>query len=133
MSTKFVYPAVLSLEKDDTGFDYLIYIPDFDGYTQGKDISNSIDMARDYIGNMLVEYEKAGKEFPKSNSTKYEIQENEIETLIDVDLRKFKAQDDNKVIKKTLSIPNYLNELGNEAGINFSATLTEALKEKLGV
>lgn len=52
---------------------------------------------------------------------------------MDINFKKYKAQHNNKVVKKTLTIPNYLNELGNEQGINFSLTLTEALKEKLGV
>jgi len=34
-------------------------------------------------------------------------------------------------LKKTLTIPNYLNEAGIEAGINFSQVLAESLKEKL--
>lgn len=133
MNNIFVYPVILSYEKSETGFDYLVTIPDFDGLTQGKDITDAIMMARDYIGLALVELEKAGKEFPLSNSVRYDVADNDIETLVDIDLNKFKAQDDNKVIKKTLSIPNYLNTLGVEAGINFSQTLTEALKEKLGV
>ncbi|EAG1758631.1 type II toxin-antitoxin system HicB family antitoxin [Listeria monocytogenes] len=133
MENKFVYPVILSYEKDKSGYDYFVSIPDFEGFTQGKDVANAIDMARDYIGNMLIEYEKDGKTFPKSNSTKYDVAENDIETLVDVDLIKFKAQTKNIVVKKTLSIPKYLNELGNDAGINFSQTLTEALKEKLGV
>lgn len=133
MNNIFVYPVILSYEKSETGFDYLVTIPDFDGLTQGKDITDAIMMARDYIGLALVELEKDGKEFPPSNSVRYDVSDNDIETLVDIDLNKFKAQDDNKVIKKTLSIPNYLNTLGIEAGINFSQTLTEALKEKLGV
>jgi hypothetical protein len=52
---------------------------------------------------------------------------------VDINFKKYKAQRDNKVVKKTLTIPNYLNELGIEKGINFSLTLTEALKEKLDV
>ncbi|WP_146620994.1 type II toxin-antitoxin system HicB family antitoxin [Enterococcus florum] len=133
METNFVYPVIISYEKDSSGFDYLVYIPDFDGYTQGRDIPESISMARDYIGNMLVEYEKDQKVFPKSNSVKYDLKENDIETLIDIDFLKFKALDDIKVVKKTLSIPNYLNQLGIQNGINFSSLLTEALKERLGV
>ena len=66
METKFVYPVILNYEKDSSGYDYFVTIPDFDGYTQGKNIADAIDMARDYIGNILMEYEKEGKEFPGS-------------------------------------------------------------------
>lgn len=90
-------------------------------------------MARDYMGNNLIELEEQEKEFPHPSKLGHRVKENEIETLIDIDLVKFKAKNDNKIIKKTLSIPNYLNILGIEQGINFSQTLTEALKQKLGV
>lgn len=133
MKNKFVYPVILSYQEDESGYNYFVSIPDFEGFTQGEDVANAIDMARDYIGNMLIEYEKEGKAFPESNSTIYTVGENDIETLVDIDLIWFKAQFKNVVVKKTLSIPKYLNELGNDAGINFSQTLTEALKEKLGV
>ncbi|KAF1296568.1 hypothetical protein BAU15_14595 [Enterococcus sp. JM4C] len=133
MKRTFVYPVILSYQKDSSGYDYLVSIPDFEGFTQGKDLANAIDMARDYIGNMLVELENRGHLFPEPNYTKIDLAETDIETLVDIDLIKFKARMKNVVVKKTLSIPKYLNVLGNEAGINFSATLTEALKEKLGV
>ena len=71
--------------------------------------------------------------FPLPNTKKYDHNEDQIKTLVDINFKKYKSQYDNKVVKKTLTIPNYLNELGNEKGINFSLTLTEALKEKLGV
>ena len=111
MENKFVYPVILSYEKDKSGYDYFVSIPDFEGFTQGKDVANAIDMARDYIGNMLMEYEKEGKAFPESNSVQYAIAKNDIETLVDIDFIKFKAQTKNVVVKKTLSIPKYWNKL----------------------
>ena len=38
---------------------------------------------------------------------------------------------DERTVKKTLTIPNYLNTLGEEEKINFSKVLTEALKDRL--
>ena len=40
---------------------------------------------------------------------------------------------DNRAVKKTLTIPNWLNTLSERAGINFSTALQEALKAKLGI
>lgn len=51
MEEKYVYPVILNYENDSSGYDYFVTIPDFDGYTQGKNIADAIDMARDYIGN----------------------------------------------------------------------------------
>ena len=37
----------------------------------------------------------------------------------------------NKAVKKTLTIPEWMNTLAEEKNINFSKTLQEALLEKL--
>ena len=39
----------------------------------------------------------------------------------------------NKSIKKTLTIPVWLNTISEKNNINFSQVLQEALKEKLGI
>lgn len=56
-----------------------------------------------------------------------------MKTVVDINFKAYKSRYDNKVVKKTLTIPNYLNERGIDEGINFSLVLTEALKEKLQV
>lgn len=126
---KVVYPIYISYEPDGTECDYLVYIPDLDGYTQGRTIAECIDMARDFIGNYLIEVPDA----PLPDSIAYSPDDKALKTLVDVDLDLFKMTLDNTPVKKTLSIPRYLNDLGNKANINFSQTLTEALKTKLGV
>jgi len=50
---------------------------------------------------------------------------------IEVDTKIAREREQNRSVKKTLSIPKYLNDLGIAANLNFSATLTEALKDKL--
>nr|WP_320164410.1 type II toxin-antitoxin system HicB family antitoxin [uncultured Trichococcus sp.] len=90
-------------------------------------------MARDYIGFAAIDKLEQNESFPSPNQITYQQKSTQIKTLVDINFKKYKAQRDNKVVKKTLTIPNYLNELGIERGINFSLTLTEALKEKLGV
>lgn len=126
---KYVYPIYISYDPDGTECDYLVYIPDLDGYTQGHNIAECIEMARDYIGNYLIEVDS----IPDPHSVEYQANENEIKTLVDVNLKRYKLSLNSTAVKKTLTIPFYLNELGKENNINFSATLTEALKDKLGV
>ncbi|MSE22047.1 type II toxin-antitoxin system HicB family antitoxin, partial [Lactobacillus parabuchneri] len=52
---------------------------------------------------------------------------------IEVDTTLAREREDNVSIKKTLTIPKYLNDLGKQKSINFSATLTDALKHKLNI
>jgi post-segregation antitoxin (ccd killing protein) len=40
---------------------------------------------------------------------------------------------ENRAVKKTLTIPKWLDDLATEHGINFSRTLQEALKRQLDV
>ncbi|MFZ1689702.1 MAG: type II toxin-antitoxin system HicB family antitoxin, partial [Trichococcus flocculiformis] len=103
------------------------------GYTQGKDLAEAITMARDYIGFAVIDKMEQNEPLPLPDQIAYLQKNTQIKTLVDINFKKYKAQRDNKVVKKTLTIPNYLNELGIEKGINFSLTLTEALKEKLDV
>ncbi|KRN83394.1 hypothetical protein IV87_GL000823 [Pediococcus ethanolidurans] len=68
-------------------------------------------------------------ELPPSNTNLPDRKNNQIISLIQAHPDKYKRKHDNKVIKKTPSIPNYLNELGKEQHINFSEVLTESLKK----
>ena len=128
----YIYPIYITVDQNEE-YPYFVEIPDVDGYTQGKDLAEAITMARDYIGFAVVDKLEHNEPLPLPNNIKYDKNEDQIKTLVDINFKKYKSQYDNKVVKKTLTIPNYLNELGNDKGINFSLTLTEALKEKLGV
>lgn len=128
----YVYPIYITIDSD-TEYPYFVEIPDVDGYTQGKDLAEAITMARDYIGFAGIDKLENNESLPLPDQVEYSQNETQMKTLVDINFKKYKSQYDNKAVKKTLTIPNYLNELGNENGINFSLTLTEALKEKLGV
>lgn len=58
---------------------------------------------------------------------------NEFTTLISCDTMEYRRFYDNKAVKKTLTIPNWLNTVAEKANVNFSATLQEALISKLNL
>ena len=64
-------------------------------------------------------------------SVKFDCKANDMVTLADIDFEAYRKANDMRPVKKTLSIPAYLNELGVRQWINFSDTLTEALRQKL--
>lgn len=117
------------LEKMEDG--YLVTVPDFDCNTSGKDIAEAMFMARDVIGMMGITWEDMGKEIPQPGTVKYERKEGEQEIYVDIDFSEYRKKNDNKKIKKTLSISSWLNKKAEEENINFSRTLEEALMEKL--
>ena len=126
---RYVYPVVLIEEEDG----YYVRVPDFDSSTQSKDLAEAIEMARDLIGIMAIDFEEDKKEIPKPNSVKFEKEKDSIITLVDVDFLEYRKKYNNKMIRKNLTIPYWLNVEAEKAGINFSQVLQVALKEKLNV
>lgn len=122
-----VYPIVISYDPKEVEYPYFVEIPAVNGFTEGTSLEDAIKMAEDYIGSLSL----SGKPMPKSVYTLPKADNGDTVTLVRVDLVKYKREHDNKLVKKTLTIPNYLNELGQEEGVNFSALLIAALKEKL--
>ena len=125
---KNVYPAVFSPDGDG----YLVTVPDFDICTQGESLANAIDMARDAICLMGVEYQDKGKELPMpSDASAVHAEKGEIVTLIDCDFDAYRKSLDNRAVKKNCTLPSWLNQKAEAAHVNFSAVLQEALMEKL--
>lgn len=127
---KKVYPAVFTPDNNK----YLVYVPDFDIYTQGEDLADAIDMARDAVNLMGITLEDEGREIPYSSDVHtIKLEENQICTLIDCDFEAYRKTLENRSVKKNCTIPSWLNEKAEAAHINFSAVLQEALKSKLNL
>lgn len=122
-----VYPVIMSKERDG----YFVTIPDFDINTEGKNLGEAIFMARDAIGINGLQLEDEGKELPEPFSVKYDKEEGDILTLVDVDMTEYRKKHDNRTVKKNCTIPYYLNAEAEKAGINFSRILQDALKQEL--
>lgn len=129
---KVVYPIIIQKTSDQT-MPYLVTIPALNGLTQGKSIENAMDMAKDYIGLTIMDKQDNNEAIPNSTYDLPKTNKDTIATLINVDLSEYRRKHDTRSIKKTLTIPSYLNELGKERDINFSETLVNALKNKLNV
>lgn len=87
-----------------------------------------MEMAKDYIGTDSLE-----NKLPRLNTRLPKTKGTDIVSLVTVNVSEYKRKNDNRVVKKTFIIPNYLNELGKEKGINFSEVMTSALKERLSL
>ncbi len=124
-----VYPVYLI--PDEPG--YIVQVPDIGSATEGYDLAEAILMARDLIGTMCIDFEDEGKAIPEAGAVEYTPDAGSIRTLVDVDLTEYRRKNDNKMVKKNCTIPNYLNMEAEKRGINFSRVLQEALQEKLGM
>ena len=110
-----------------------VSIPDFEMATQGESIADAIMMARDVIGLMGIELQDNGKELPIPYSKKYETEEEDIVTLVDVDFAEYRKRVDNRAVKKNCTIPYWLSVEAEKVGINYSRILQEALINILGL
>jgi len=129
---KYVYPAIFTNEPDGG---YSVLFPDIEScYTCGDDMADALEMAEDVLCLMLYDMEKAGKAIPVPSDCKtIKADDNSLVSLVRCDTETYRRFYENKSIKKTLTIPMWLNELAEHANINFSGILQDALKEHLHI
>ena len=130
---KYVYPAIFTPE--EVGIS--VRFPDIKNcFTSGTDLADAMEMAEDVLCVMLYDMEEAGKDIPTASSVtnaQSDLEDGEFVSLVACDTIEYRKFHDNRAVKKTLSIPSWLNDMAERAGINFSGTLQEALKRKLNI
>lgn len=128
-----VYPVIIQKDKSENEPYRLVYIPDFDAYTEGDSVADCINMARDLIGlNCLSLDEDDNKSFPKSSKfDDIKCNDNEFVTLVDVDYSEYKKQYSTKVVRRNVTLPSWINYEAEKSGVNVSAILANALKQEL--
>lgn len=127
---KYAYPAIFTPEE---GGSFSIVFPDLEScYTCGDSLSDGIEMAEDALALVLYGYEKDGREIPSpSDPAALSLSANEFVNWIACDTLKYRKMYNNKAVKKTLTIPEWLNESATNMGLNFSQVLQDALMEKV--
>ena len=129
---KYAYPAVFTKEEDNT---YSVAFPDIDGCcTSGETLPDAIEMAEDALSLMLYDMEEEGTAIPTpSDPSSLAAGANDLISLVCCDTIEYRRLYNNRAVKKTLSIPAWLNTLAERADLNFSNVLQEALKMKLDI
>jgi len=114
---------------------YCVYFPDIPmGATQGEDLIECMDAAERFLGDALCFIEDEKRDIPEATiMANIEINAKDIVTLISVDTMEYRRKYENKAIKKTLTIPAWLNSAAEAADINFSQTLQRALRDELQI
>ncbi len=128
---KLFYPAIFH-KAEEGGF--WVTFPDFpECMTQGDDMQQSYEMAVEALGLAITSREEDKLEIPNpSEPYKISATEEEFCVVIEFDLLAYKKRTNAKAVKKTLSIPEWLNEEATALGVNFSQVLQEALIRKIG-
>lgn len=129
---KLFYPAIFHVAEEG-GF--WITFPDLpECMTQGDNMQEAYEMAVDALGLALVSREQEKLEIPTASElSNISVEKDEYCVIIEFDMLAYKKRTNSKAVKKTLSIPEWLNEAATAAGVNFSQVLQEALMQKINL
>lgn len=122
------YPAIFTYEDNR----YWVKFIDLDGcFSDGENLSQAMENAKEAMGLFLEDL----KEYPKctTNIKDIKLEDNQIISFITVNLDEHQKKYETKSIKKTLSIPAWLNTIAEKEGVNFSQLLQKALIETLHI
>jgi predicted RNase H-like HicB family nuclease len=126
-----LYPAVFSYAEDGV----TVAFPDVPGaITCGQTEAEAVEMAEDVLGEMLYGLTERGLPLPTPTMAgKIPTAPGDIVVFISTNLAVVRLRHKDRAVKKTLSIPQWLNQAAEAKGVNFSQVLQMALKELLGV
>ena len=127
----YIFPCVFIYKEDGIS----IYFPDLDGCVSfGKNEWQAFHNAKEALVLHLYGMEQDNDPIPEPSMIKDTVlDENEQAVLIEAFMPAFRAKQANKFIKKTLTIPEWLNIVAEKNDVNFSQVLQSALKERLKV
>lgn len=126
---KLFYPAVFH-KAEEVGF--LVSFPDFpECFTEGDDMTQAYEMAVEAMGLALVNRKEEGKEIPEPTEIDKVFVDDGILAIIEFDMLEYQRKHNSRAVKKTLSIPEWLNGEAIALGVNFSQVLQEALINKI--
>lgn len=126
---KYVYPAILY--PDDGKIS--VTVPNLPGcHTYGDDKADALFMAKDAVEMWLWHAENTDTPIPPASEI-LPLEQGETLTLIAADTDEYRKANDTRAVKKTLSIPSWLNYQAEKANAPFSQILQQGLKEYLRI
>ena len=129
---KLFYPALFH-KAEEGGF--WVTFPDIpECMTDGDNMSQAYEMAVEALGLALTSMEQTHSPLPQPSTPDIIVQpEDAFLVVIEFDMLAYKRKHCSRAVKKTLSIPEWLNDAALEMNINFSQVLQEALLQKIGI
>ena len=128
---RLFYPAVFH-KAEEGGF--WVTFPDIpECMTQGEDMQEAYEMSVDAHGLALTARENEKEPIPEASALDAIDPEDGTLVIVEFDMAEYRRANCSRAVKKTLSIPEWLNEAAIRENINFSQILQEALMVKLGI
>ncbi|MGE5559469.1 MAG: type II toxin-antitoxin system HicB family antitoxin [Chloroflexota bacterium] len=131
MKDTYVYPAFLIPHENQI----CVLFPDLPGcQTSGDDYPHAIRMAKEAMSLHLWGLEDDGDPIPDPTPIdQLRIEPGSVPVMIDVFMPPVRNDLSSRSVKKTLTVPKWLNDLAESHGVNFSGVLQDALKQRLGI
>ena len=126
---RLFYPAIFH-KAEEGGF--WISFPDFpECFTEGDDMQEAYERAVDALGLAIVSRKEEKEKIPVPTEINEIKSDNGVIVVLEFDMLAYLKKHNNKAVKKTLTIPEWLNESASAMGLNFSQILQEALLAKI--
>lgn len=121
---EYIYPAIFHANDDGT---YTITYPDLPGcISEGKSLGNALFMAEDALTQWIEYLSEKKMQIPGASAM------NEIKTDEGQFINLIRAEvKDNRAVKRTVSIPKWMDDKVTENRLSLSRVLQDALTEKL--
>lgn len=131
MKDIYVYPSIFTFDDDGISVEF----PDLSGcLTYGDTTEEAINKAKEAMGLHLYGIEIDNEEIPSPSDIKnIKYNNNQVLMLIEIYMPIYREAINNQSVKKTLTIPRWLNNLAEQNNINFSQLLQSAIKEVLQI
>lgn len=127
---KLYYPAVMHPEAEGG---YSVWLHDIDGcVSQGETLTEAVENIKDALG-LYYEDAEAGSSVlpPPSSPGCVDLEAGEFVVVVEFTPEEYLKSRSTRAVKKTLSIPAWLNSMAEAQQLNFSAVLQSALVERL--
>ncbi|MCF2622962.1 type II toxin-antitoxin system HicB family antitoxin [Ligilactobacillus salivarius] len=125
---RVIYPVIVGEYHDDGDY-FVATSPNIPGMvTQGDSLADVAYWAEDAIATMI-----AGEEYPEPQDPKdWKLKDNERVIYVSVNMAEWIKQHPT-IVRRNISLPDYLNNWAKENNINVSKVTTEALKQLAGI
>lgn len=131
MKDSYEFVAIFDYAKDGISISF----PDLPGCLSCADTTNeAIKNAEEVLGLVLYDMEQEKEKIPNPTPLEdIQCKNNQKTMLINVWMPLVRNELDEQCVKKTLTIPGWLNKLAEKENVNFSKILQSALKDYLQV
>jgi len=121
---EYVYPAIFHRNEDES---YTIVFPDLPGcISEGKTLGNAMYMAQSALTQWIGYLTDKKQDIPNASpSEKIKVPKGDFVNLIRAEIKNTQA------VKRTVSIPKWMDDKVVQSGLSLSRVLQDALREKL--